>query len=90
MKKRLILLALVTTLAFLSMVVGFVGCSKKDVYVAGYEINSQGRAIATLWKNGVPHNLSTGQTHEEGNAVLWKNGKKTVLGKWMAKCVFVK
>lgn len=43
-----------------------------DVYVVGYELNTQNVLVAMLWKNGVPQNLSKGieVEYENGFTVL--------------------
>jgi len=56
MNKRLIYVVV----ALMMLMSAFMGCRKKagdvakDVYVAGYETNTEGKTVATLWKNGVP------------------------------------
>ncbi|MBK8353013.1 MAG: hypothetical protein IPL21_15515 [Saprospirales bacterium] len=49
--------------------IAFISCKKEnaktpDVYIAGYQYNDNGHAVAKYWKNGIAVTLSDG-THDE-------------------------
>ena len=53
---------------------------KGDVYVAGYEYNEQGKNVATVWKNGVAHNLSDGTYYSVALSVFVSGNDVYVAG----------
>jgi len=54
--------------------------SGNDVYVAGYEENSQGKLVATLWKNGNGQRLTNGKEWAEANSVFVSGNDVYVAG----------
>lgn len=51
---------------------GGVHVYNKDVYIAGYEYNADGKAVAKYWKNGVAVNLSNGAYSEFATSIFVK------------------
>ena len=54
--------------------------SGSDVYVARYEYNTQGMAIAKLWKNGMSQNLTDGTREASANSVYVSGNDAYVAG----------
>jgi hypothetical protein len=42
----------------------------KDVYVAGYDANANGKLVAMYWKNGTPVSLTNGANNAVANAIV--------------------
>ena len=60
--------------ALLFCLLAVVACKKTknpviEVYVAGYELNTAGKQVAKVWKNGVVTALTNGQQHAIANSV---------------------
>lgn len=53
----------------------------KDVYVVGSYQNNKGKAVATLWKNNIPTNLTDGITDALAEAI-WTDGVDVYIGGW--------
>jgi len=65
-RKQIVLIVAVT----MALMVAFVGCGKKDVYVVGVQKNEKNIDVATLWKNGIPQRLSDGKNGAGAESVF--------------------
>jgi len=54
--------------------------TQPNIFVVGYEKNSRGKSVATLWKNGKPQRLSDGLTDASATSIFVSGGDVYVAG----------